>query len=286
MPCPGAGRIVRLPEAAGTGAAPAAAAATWCEPAAAGDARASTDSPAHPPTGRPGSSGGSSPALQRGETDERQTAAPLLLPPSIPSPPFPPSFSSHHPSIYPSSPPPTPPNAEEFQPGGAGVKKGRAEGRRGAELRAIRAAPGRGERPRYYLTEKKKYLKEKKEKRRENGERFSCKKSGGYRPFLPAGECRGRGQGRGPPGAGAPLAGAAGPMGWERPGPGPVPGLGGPRPYGGEPSRGGGRGGPRPWAAFPLFACIGMCVEKQGATAARRQQPGSLAGLCQQPSPE
>lgn len=145
MPCPGAGRIVRLPEAAGTGAAPAAAAATWCEPAAAGDARAPTDSPAHPPTGRPGSSGGSSPALQRGETDgrtNRSTPSPSSFP-SFTSLSPPPS-SSHHPSIYPSSPPPTPPSAEEFQPGGAGVKKERAEGRRGAELRAIHSCSREG----------------------------------------------------------------------------------------------------------------------------------------------
>lgn len=93
------------------------------------------------------------------------------------------------------------------------------------------------------------------------------------------------GRGGGPPGLARPLPGLRGRWGgsgraWAR-----YQGAGGRGRMGGALPRGR-AGGPRPWAAFPLFACIGMCVEKQGATAARRQQPGSLAGLCQQPSPE
>lgn len=38
-----------------------------------------------------------------------------------------------------------------------------------------------------------------------------------------------------------------------------------------------GGGAVRVLGSFPLFACIGMCLEKQGATAAR---PNILAGLC------
>lgn len=103
----------------------------------------------------------------------------------LPPPPHS-SSSSHHPSIYPSSPPPTPPNAEEFQPGGAGVKKGRAEGRRGAprNSRPLRGEGGRegeggGAWPRYYLTEKK---KRKPQKKKEGTKKY--KKTGKWRTIL------------------------------------------------------------------------------------------------------